>query len=190
MRRPVLALLVGSLCCGLLAGCSEGEGGGSGDAKDSSVASVTSPDGKQPSGESSDAGSGRKGAMTSMTMTEEEKQVLWKVWYTCLKSHGAQMFKKFPEAKEELPKDPEKRQPASAYSACEAKEPYLDPLFDKDGNPKYAEQTTAWIACMNREGVEVSGNWDDEFLTWGKVDPKVKDKNAVYLKCYAESYKW
>jgi hypothetical protein len=78
--------------------------------------------------------------------------------------------------------------PAEAFQACASKKPYLDPKYTKEGNPKYAEQTLAWMACMNREGVEVSGNWDDDFFKFGKVRPGT-DRQNVDRKCYIESYR-
>jgi hypothetical protein len=47
---------------------------------------------------------------------------------------------------------------------------------------------------MTRNGIEVSGNGDDDFFTWGKVAPELKDdqkaRDRVRTKCYGESYKW
>ncbi|MFD5199390.1 hypothetical protein ACFWM7_04310 [Streptomyces sp. NPDC058375] len=192
IRRPVLALLAAPVCLGLITACSDGGSGASGEGADSQVASVETPGVKGSEG-SSDAdgsgassGSGEKGVMISMSMTEEEKADIHDAWYACLKAEGVQMTKK---GDTEVVKDLVKRQPAAAYTACGTKEPYLDPLYTKDGNPKFAEQTQAWMVCMNREGIEVSGNWDDEFFTFGKVDPKVKNKDEVHRTCYSESYK-
>jgi hypothetical protein len=194
--RSVCAIAVGVVCCGLIAGCSSG--GGSDQKKDRGVASVSSPD-VQKSEKPSTAKAQKKGVMISMTMTPEETDAINDAWYDCLETNGAEMWykdgKKAPlrHSGMRVPKNLDARQPASAYKACEAKEPYVDPLYDKNTNPKYAEQTVAWMACMTRNGIEVSGNWDDDFYTYGKEapelknDPKARDK--VRTKCYAESYK-
>jgi hypothetical protein len=194
--RSVSAIAVGVVCCGLIAGCSSG--GGSDQKKDHGVASVSSPD-VQKSKKPSTAKAQKKGVMVSPVMSEEERQAIHDAWYDCLETNGAEMAYKdgkkipFRHGGMRVPKDPDARRPASAYKACEIKEPYVDPLYDKNTNPKYAEQTVAWMACMTRNGIEVSGNPDDEFLTYGKEapelknDPKARDK--VRTKCYAESYK-
>jgi hypothetical protein len=192
--RSVSAIAVGVVCCGLIVGCSSG--GGSDQKKDHGVASVSSPD-VQKSKKPSTAKAQKKGVMISPAMSREESEAITNAWYDCLEDNGVEMIykdgKKVRHGGLRVPKGLDTRQPAAAYKACEPKEPYLDPLYDRATNPKYAEQTVAWMACMTRNGIEVSGNADDEFLTYGKEAPELKDdpeaRDKVRTKCYAESYK-
>jgi hypothetical protein len=75
-----------------------------------------------------------------------------------------------------------------AAASCADKEPYLDPKYTKEGNPKFAEQTIAWMDCLNKAGVPVSGKWDAEFFKFGEVKPGV-NRGEVMRQCYIEAYK-
>lgn len=199
-------LVVAAACCALLAACSSQESGyGGKDGRDQGVDSVKTPKGEggagKTSGGSGGSGAGgtgngkggKKGVMIPMTASNDEMAAIDGAWMDCLESHGVQMVKK-PRTGQKLIKNDESREPAAAYRACADKEPYPDPLLDKDTNPHYAEQTKALMACLNSHGIEVSGDWDDEFWTWGKVAPKLahddEARHKVRDKCYVESYKW
>lgn len=191
-RRSALRLALTAVCCLGIAACSSGSSGED-EGKDPGVASVTSPkgeDGKKPS--AGDRPGTRKGVMIAMNATDEETDAIYNAWYACLKEHGVRMTTK-PKTDQLVIVDEDARRPAEAYRTCADKEPYLDPLLDKNENPRYAEQTKAWMACMNRNGIEVSGTWDDEFFQFGDVAPELKDwedRRKVYDRCNAESYKW
>jgi len=130
----------------------------------------------------------QEGVMLRIDMTEENIKAVWDTYYACLKANGVRMITK---GGNQVPGQDEKQAPAG-YRACKAKEPYLDPLVDKTKNPQYPDQFRTWLACMNSHGVEVSGNWDDEFLNFGKRAPGIDSKKYVqiYRQCEMASYKW
>ena len=130
----------------------------------------------------------QEGVMLRIDMTEEEIKAVNDTYYACLKANGVRMFNKMGT---DVPAQDEKQAPAG-YRACKAKEPYIDPLIDKTKNPNYADQFRKWLACMNDNGVEVSGNPGDEFLNFGKRAPGIDGKKYVqiYRQCEMASYKW
>jgi hypothetical protein len=138
---------------------------------------------------SSAAPAGRTdGAMVRIDMTQAETDALYDTYYACLRAHGVRMLTK---GGHQVPAQEEKDAPAG-YRACKAKEPYLDPLLDKTKNPHYADQFRDWLACMNRNGVEVSGSPDDKFLKFGKRKAGIDGKKylEIYRQCDMASYKW
>ncbi|PRY27317.1 hypothetical protein [Pseudosporangium ferrugineum] len=138
---------------------------------------------------STPAGAEQQGAMLRIDMTEADRKAVYDVYYACLEGHGVRMQEKFPGG----PKVPtqEKKDNPEGYHACDAKEPYLDPLLDKTRNPKYADQFRNWLTCMNSKGVEVSGNWDDEFLKFGKRRAGIDGQEylRIYRECDMASFK-
>ncbi|AXG78236.1 hypothetical protein DVK44_11565 [Streptomyces paludis] len=192
---------MGALCGVLLVGCSSGsdsgQDSGAGAGNETGIASVASPDAKDgkdgKDGKASSGGTGtqqKKGTMIGIDLDTAEVAAIEDAWRACLISNGAKTYRK---GGQEIP-DQLSREPASAYKACEAKEPYVDPVLDPDANPRYAEQTKTWMACMNRNGIEVSRSGDSEFFNYGKIDPKLEAEpdgiSKVTSKCYTESYKW
>ncbi|MEU4562211.1 hypothetical protein AB0F72_27825 [Actinoplanes sp. NPDC023936] len=129
----------------------------------------------------------QRGTMLRIDMTEDEIQQAHQAYTACLKANGVAVGPKG------LDREPTAQDKASApFQACQDKEPYLDPLMDKTKNPRYADQTRAWMKCMNERDIPVSGNWDDEFFTIGDA-PAGMDSNEykeVYRQCQVESYKW
>jgi hypothetical protein len=164
-----------------LAGCSAGSDTASSDR----VATIAGAS----SGPSAATPSAQEGVMLRIDMTDDERQAVDRAWYACLGTNGVRMAEKLPGV--QVPAQTEKQAPAG-YRACKAKEPYLDPLLDKTRNPQYADQFRAWLACMNSQGVEVSGSPDDEFLDFGKRAPGIDSKKylQIYRQCEMASYKW
>jgi hypothetical protein len=184
MRLPSLpasrAALLGALLLGMcvLSGC----GGGSDSPRVATIAGTASAASSAPDADSD-------GVMVRIDMTQAEIDALNATYDACLGAHGVKMIAK--PTGQKVPAQEEKDNPAG-YRACKAKEPYLDPLLDKTKNPKYADQFRTWLKCMNEHGVEVSGAWDDEFLTFGKRAPGIDGKKylEIYRQCDMASYKW
>jgi hypothetical protein len=183
--------LIATLCAtGLLSGCSD-EPASSDAGTSDQVASIAGGSTAKPSP------SPESGAMLRIDMTEEDRERVYDSYYACLESHGVKMTRKgaeLPNPPPDAPKVPaeENKENRSGYAACKDKEPYLDPLLDKTRNPQYADQTRAWMKCMNNRGIEVSGNWDDEFFSFGKRAPGIDSKKylEIYRECEMESYRW
>jgi hypothetical protein len=131
-----------------------------------------------------------RGVMLRVDMTQEDQDRVYDAYWGCLASHGVRMISKGTGAKK-VPAE-ETKENRSGYAACKDKEPYLDPLLDKARNPDYPDQTRAWMKCMNDRGIEVSGNWDDEFFKFGKRAPGIDGQRyvAIYRECQVQSYRW
>jgi hypothetical protein len=181
IRRHVVAALCATA---LLSGCSDDPaptGAGTSD-RVATIASGAATAKPSPSAE--------PGVMLRVDMTEQDRERVYDAYWACLESHGVRMITKGQGAKK-VPAEQSKDN-RSGYAACEDKEPYLDPLLDKSRNPNYADQTRAWMKCMNERGVEVSGNWDDDFFTFGERAPGIDSRKylAIYRECEVQSYRW
>jgi len=184
MARLIRLICAGTLSVVALVGCSDQAA-----EKDSASPEVATISGTAgPAASQSKALAADVGAMIRMDMTEVDKGAIYNTYYSCLKAQGVTMWDKgIPNNKDLIPvEDWEKTWPG-AVTACKSKEPYLDPIFDKTRNPKLADQTRAWMKCLNEGGVEVGGQWDAEFFDFGEVRPGV-DRRAVMQKCYKEAY--
>jgi hypothetical protein len=130
------------------------------------------------------------GTVVRMDMSDAERDAMYVAYYACLKTQGVKFesYRRNGKVIKEVPKEDQKDKPA-AYRTCRSKEPVVDPLLDKNQNPNYADQTRAWMSCMNKAGVPVSGNWDDEFFKIGKPRAGV-DYAKTTTRCWMESYRW
>jgi hypothetical protein len=136
---------------------------------------------------SSSSAAGDVGVEIRPDWTDVDVQAANRAYYACLKTHGVPMFAK--PGGYEVPADDEK--PAAAYEACKVKKPYLSPLLDKNKNPNWGDQTRAWMACMNRQGIPVSGDPYADFFTFGtrRADIDSAKYVEIYRQCQKESYK-
>ncbi|MCA2219095.1 hypothetical protein [Jidongwangia harbinensis] len=186
--------LIAALCAtGLLSGCSD-EPSSSDAGTSDRVATIAGGPTAKPSP------SPETGAMLRIDMTEEDRDRVYDAYWACLESHGVKMVSKAGSEKVDMPDnvpvpkvpEQENKKNRSGYAACKDKEPYLDPLLDKARNPNYPDQTRAWMKCMNNRGIEVSGNWDDEFFSFGKRAPGIDSKKylEIYRECEMQSYRW
>jgi hypothetical protein len=183
-RDDVLRGVLVCVALSALTGCgSSGSDKASDNAKSGEVATISGT-----AVPSASKAAQQEGVMLRIDMTQADMEGVYDSYWACLGAHGVKMITKLSR---KIPGEDEKDNPAG-FRACKAKEPYLDPLLDKTKNPKYADQLRVWMACMNTNGIEVSGNWDDEFLKFGKRKAGIDSKKylEIYRQCEMASYKW
>lgn len=131
--------------------------------------------------------------------TDEEINLLWDRYYACLKQNGVRFVPARDaavpsavggESDREVVAEPDRREPAAAYDACEGKMPMMPDELDEKKNPKYREQFAAQVKCMQNKGAEISLNPDFSGWTYATSHPKLSEKQIDDLDrtCMLEAF--
>lgn len=190
-------LLLALAACG---GSGGGDGGGSGGTKAESggrgdVASIEKPEGKgaekdgapAPKRTRSDGTTTDKGRpQLRLDTSDEESNRLWQRYMRCLKDNGVEML----EINGALAiADQYGKEPAAAYKKCEVKMPLQPPELDEDKNPRYREQWSAQVRCMQKRGMKIKETPDGWTYTSsdGPGVPESEQK-TIERECQKEAF--
>ncbi|MFI0978150.1 hypothetical protein ACH4SP_14275 [Streptomyces sp. NPDC021093] len=166
----------------LLTGCGGGGGGGDG-AKGtegrSDVASLDKGDkGDEGKGADRDASEKAKSPEEAkrdaaesgrpqrrLDTSDEEEQRMWNTYNSCLKDNGVKMQQGMVVGSGETPVEGP-REPKAAYEKCLIKLPLMPPEMDPKTNPRYQDDFTEWVRCINEGGVGVKALADGSGWTY------------------------
>ncbi|MFI6640016.1 hypothetical protein [Streptomyces sp. NPDC050504] len=199
------ALLLTLAACGGGDGDGGGDGGGTKAATDGrgDVASIEKPAGKD-AGKDAGKGTGKDGApapgrtrsdgttsdegrpQLRLDTSDEESNRLWQRYMRCLKDNGVEML----EINGGLAiADQYGKEPAAAYKKCEVKMPLQPPELDEDKNPRYREQWSAQVRCMQKRGMKIKEIPDGWTYTSsdGPGVPEAEQK-TIERECQKEAF--
>ncbi|MEU8887156.1 hypothetical protein [Streptomyces sp. NPDC048442] len=196
----------------LLTGCGGG-GGGTGDSAKGAEgkSDVASLDKGDKGDKGKDAGAGEGGGASEeakspeqakrdaaesgrpqrrLDTSDEEDQRMWNTYNACLKDNGVKMRQGMVVGSGEVPEEGPPK-PKAAYDKCLIKMPLMAPELDPKTNPRYQDNFTEWVRCINKNGVPVKalpGNTGWTYTAQPKMPPEQSRKveNDCKLKAFGD----
>ncbi|MGW7413714.1 hypothetical protein [Streptomyces sp. NPDC054863] len=178
-RKSVLAAAALLMSVSLLAGCGGGAGddGARGTDGKSDVASLDKGEKGEKSAPGSKGDKDGKGATKEpkspeeanraaadsgrpqrrLDTSDEEETRMWNTYFSCLKENGVKMDTGGPSVSGGAVERPAEgpAEPKAAYAKCLVKMPLMAPEMDPERNPRYRDDFTEWVRCINSKGVPV-----------------------------------
>ncbi|MGW8953880.1 hypothetical protein [Streptomyces sp. NPDC055709] len=86
--------------------------------------------------------------------------------------------------------EPDKREPKAAYDTCQSKMPLMPDELNPKTNPEYKQQLAAQVACMQKQGAEVTLNTDFSGWSYASGSPKLGEAEVQKIDraCRLEAF--